>query len=141
MSVLGFESMVGSIITKITGGVGDDEMTMRCIDGRVFVFLHYGDCCEYVRIEDVCGDLDDLIGSPLIVAEECTNMDDPVAESAACHESYTWTFYRFATAKGSVTVRWLGESNGYYSERVDFCLRVPKRFNGINVPNDCEDVI
>lgn len=70
-------------------------------------------CCENVCIEDIAGDVDDLVGAPLLMAEEVTS----VAEE---HESGTWTFYKFATINGFVTVRWLGTSNGYYSESVDF---------------------
>lgn len=83
-------------------------------EGETFHFVHHQSCCEQVSIEDVDNDLDVLVGSPLLMAEERTqdaNNDD--------YESATWTFYTFATVKGTVTVRWLGTSNGCYSESVD----------------------
>lgn len=70
-----------------------------------------------MRVEDTVGVLSDLVGSPITLAEESTNSDNPPPGGDGSH---TWTFYRFATAKGYVTLRWLGESNGYYSEAVDF---------------------
>lgn len=82
--------------------------------------FHDQDCCEHVSIEDVQGDVEDLIGSPILLAEKVTNSEtypDGVPKSDYT-ESFTWTFYKLATIKGSVTIRWLGESNGYYSEDV-----------------------
>jgi hypothetical protein len=93
-------------------------MVFETAEGKRFVFAHDQDCCEHVYIEDVCGDLQDLVGEPLLRAEESEGLG-PVEFNEEDHESVTWTFYKFATRKGYVDVRWLGESNGYYSERVD----------------------
>jgi len=92
----------------------DDELELVTTTGERWRFHHYQDCCESVTIESIDGSLDDLIGSPLVMAEETVRrpLDD------ARGETETWTFYRFATVKGYVTVRWHGTSNGYYSEEV-----------------------
>ena len=76
-----------------------------------------------MTIEDIVGDLSDLVESPILMAEEATNANNENPEGVPqklYQESFTWTFYKLATVKGYVTVRWYGESNGYYSESVDW---------------------
>lgn len=115
-----FESLVGKTLASVTGSAGDAEMIFITDSGEVFKLYHCQDCCESVRIEDIEGDLADLIGSPIVLAEESSNSDEQPGQDMEWVESFTWTFYRIATAKGFVVIRWLGESNGYYSEYVDF---------------------
>ena len=95
---------------------GYAEITFRTTDGREFRMTHEQECCESVTLEDVIGDPNDLIGSPILRAEARTQAGDTDDYS----ESSTWTFYELATIQGSVTLRWFGVSNGYYSESVDF---------------------
>ena len=110
----------GLVMLSVTAG--DDTLTFKCEDGRTFQYYHEQDCCEDVRIEDIVGDLSDLVGEPLLVAEESTSGENPEGINKSYQDSFTWTFYKLATSKGYVDVRWYGESNGYYSESVD--LRV-----------------
>lgn len=113
--------LVGKTLESVTGAVGDEEMHFLCTDGTHFRMFHSQDCCESVSVEDICGDLSDLIGSPIVRAEESTNSkENPPGVTPEYHDSFTWTFYKFDTAKGGVTIRWYGVSNGYYSESVTF---------------------
>ena len=112
----GLALMLGKTFVQVTGSVGGYEMLFETADGERFMFAHQQNCCESVDINDIVGDLQDLCGTPLLVAEEVSGATEPDAEH---YESYTYTFYKFATRKGYVDVRWLGESNGYYSEGVD----------------------
>jgi hypothetical protein len=99
---------------------GYHELLFTMDNGDRYIMYHSQDCCERVRIEDIDGDLNDLVGSPVLQAEVVSGETPDDWEANEWQDSYTWTFYKFATIKGSVTLRWLGESNGYYSERVDF---------------------
>jgi hypothetical protein len=96
----------------------DERITFTTTDGEQFQMLHYQDCCESVWVEDIEGDLQDLVGTPIEFAEESTAEEGEVRERG--EDSSTWTFYRLRTIKGSVVIRWCGSSNGYYSESVDF---------------------
>jgi hypothetical protein len=112
-----FKDLLGKTLVSIEKS--DVELIFKTTEGETFKAYHESDCCEYVRIEDIEGDLDDLIGNPLTQAEESTNSEDTF-NKIEYPDSFTWTFYKLATIKGYVTIRWLGESNGYYSESVDF---------------------
>ncbi len=101
---------------------GSDELHFVTDDGKHYMLYHPQGCCEYVYIEDICGDLEDLVGAPLLRVEESSNSQDHPHGVRLDYEpeSFTWTFYKFATIKGYVDVRWYGSSNGYYGEGVDF---------------------
>lgn len=116
MTDVQFSDLLGKTLTSITKT--NDELIFTTSRNEKFKSYHEQGCCENVRIEDIEGDLNDLIGTPLLKAEESTNSED--AFKRKMDDSFTWTFYKLATIKGYVTIRWLGESNGYYSERVSF---------------------
>lgn len=117
--------LIGLTLKEVTVNKQDDVITYTSECGQQFRMLHHNDCCETVYIEDVEGDINDLIGSPILVAEtvqdemqQAMNLIIPLPEkNGQCEQ---WTFYRLATAKGWVVIRWYGDSNGYYSTDVSF---------------------
>lgn len=110
--------LLGETLVAVTGATtGSGGVDFETASGKKYTMYHEQDCCESVQLEDVTGDVNDLLGSPLTMSEEVSNADFPQPRGEYV-ESYTWTFYKFATVKGYVTLRWLGESNGYYGESV-----------------------
>ena len=113
------EKLIGKTIKEIYGAEKySDEITFITECGEVWKMYHDQSCCEQVSVEDVVGDVDDLVGSPILVCEESTNSTLPPLNEL--DESYTWTFYKIDTINGWVDIRWYGESNGNYSEDVTF---------------------
>ena len=117
---LKLEDLKGLVISCTKGlEVDSEEVVFTLSDGRAFKMHHHYQCCEHVCLVDICGDIDDLIDAKIIHFDERTV--DPTDEELVANsaESLTWTFYDIQTNKGSVNLRWDGESNGYYSESVD----------------------
>ena len=124
MKYVPFETLKGKTLTEVN--VEEDErITFVTTDGEKYAMEHFQDCCESVGIESIVGDIEDLVGSEILLAEEVSNnIDDPPQQDNDYYkpESYTWTFYKLATIKGYVDIRWFGSSNGYYSVSVTFYL-------------------
>ncbi len=114
-------TLIGKTFTRVSRLEGDPKVSRLEEDqdgilftdesGESYAMRHEQDCCESVSIEDIDGPLSLLEGSPIILAECVTSDEEP-----PIGESYTWTFYKLGTAKGQLTIRWYGESSGYYSE-------------------------
>ena len=108
--------MLGQTFTSVRAD--EDSVTFENDKVR-YILYHEKDCCESVVVEEIIGDIEDLENLPLLISREDMNAE---GEELPHEESYTWTFYNFATYKGYVTIRFLGTSNGYYSEEVS-CIK------------------
>jgi len=118
---VGFSDLVGKTLVKVEGSKGDESIALTTSDGDGYYMWHQQDCCESVRVDDICGEWDEILNTPILKAEENSNSEWPEGvEKPEYMESCTWTFYRITTMKGQVVIRWYGTSNGYYSESVSF---------------------
>jgi len=119
---LNINVLEGKVLTEVIRG--HNEIIFKCKDGTSYKMYHEQDCCESVYIHDIVGDLNCLLNSPILVAEDVSDeTDEPDSTKGIVdydEEPYTWTFYKINTIVDNVTISWYGSSNGYYSEGVDF---------------------
>lgn len=129
MAYFNIEELENKVFVEVYGTEGGAGITFVQADGTTYKMIHEQDCCESVYVDDINGELEWLVDTPILEATESVNGDGNEEDIKALNnineedyymdESYTWTFYHFRTAKGYVTIRWFGESNGWYSECVD----------------------
>ena len=114
--------LLGKTLVEINRNITKEVLEFVTDTKDRYLMYHEQDCCESVYIEDICGDINDLLYSEILEAEDISGtMGIPCSEEEYnSYDSVTWTFYKIGTRKGSVTIRWCGSSNGYYSESVDF---------------------
>lgn len=134
-----FETLKGKAFTKITHhqDSSDDfysnwnleemeRIEFIAEDGTRFLLSYEMDIGNEVYIESIVGDLSDLVGMEILMAEESVSEDgdegaippvDDLDPENEYDNSYTWTFYKLASAKGYVDIRFFGKSNGYYAEK------------------------
>jgi hypothetical protein len=121
---MSIDLLIGKILIDITVDEVQDKIKFVTDHGETYCMYHENDCCESVTIEEIIGDMRDLIGAEIIEAEEIVSSGDASGKCTppmnSYDESYTWTFYKIGSTKGFVTIRWYGTSNGYYSESVSF---------------------
>ena len=120
--MLEIKDLKGKILIDIKVDKEEQEIIFTTNDGEKFKMYHEQNCCEGVYIEDINGDINDLLNTSILLAESSVSQDEnPEGVNVPDYQdSFTWTFYKLATIKGYVDIRWYGESNGYYSESVDF---------------------
>ena len=109
--------LVGKVFSKVYMPDHKEHIAFELENGQKYIFYHSQDCCESVSVEDISGSLSMLEGVEILKAEESTD----TKQNYNGHQ--TWTFYQFATKKGYVDIRWLGECHESYSTSVDllFC--------------------
>ena len=113
------QELVGEVLTHIDVDDANNVIMLVTASGKEFRVCHHQDCCERVRIVDTLGNWKELIGKQIIGMDiHAGNAEtDPDGEPV---ESGTDTEITFRTDEHTVISRWFGESNGYYSESVDF---------------------
>ena len=66
---MNINELIGKTLVEIKISDSKDEIIFICDEGTKYRMFHYQDCCESVTIDDINGNLNDLIGTPIILAE------------------------------------------------------------------------
>jgi hypothetical protein len=114
---MNFNTLIGKTLRNVE--VLEERIVFTQENGTTYASYHMQACCESLHIEKIIGDVNSVLGSPIMEAEETEDRG-----SGRSPEPYTWTKtkQRIRTATGEVTFVWSGLSNGCYRETPHFGL-------------------
>lgn len=130
MSTITYDKLIGEVFTDVSGKRQDEEFILTNDNFYVAIYVP-DDCCNQGWLEDVDGDIKDLLESPITMFEEVGSRERDIGYDSENHyqDSCTWTYYKIGSEKGSVTLRFVGTSNGYYCERADVHIEEKSKNN------------
>lgn len=105
-----FDELIGKTLIKIEKFA--DSLQFITSDNDWYAIFNME--LSSAEIEDVCGDLGDLLSTPILVSER---VDEKIEYDGDTETQ--WSFLKFSTIKGSVTIRFYEESSPYYSASME----------------------
>jgi len=109
------ETLIGEVLTSIDIDEREQKILLTTASGRLVMIHHYQECCESVEICGTDGAWRTLVGKPI----ESVSVDEVDCDHEDDADSRTRTNIAFRVDGATVISRWVGDSNGYYSESVD----------------------
>jgi hypothetical protein len=110
-----FASLKGLVPKSVE--VTEWKITLH-LDNEVNVTLGHSEAMSSVSIESIVGDINDLVGEEILMAEESKKSTEGNVEDN--NNAEFWTFYKLATRKGFIDIRFYGD--GYYADSADTML-------------------
>ncbi|MFA5174666.1 MAG: hypothetical protein WC438_05790 [Candidatus Pacearchaeota archaeon] len=69
------KELIGKIITSIE--ITYKSIIFTMLNKEKYIMCHDQDCCELVEIEDIIGDVSDLLNTPILSFTEDTSITNP----------------------------------------------------------------
>lgn len=114
-----FKDLIGETLEYVDQDPELNEILLTTKSGRRIMIYHEQNCCERVRIVDTAGNWHDLIGKVIVEVDELVEDKSYSLGDEPDDVSATQTILTFRVDDATIISRWIGESNGYYSETVD----------------------
>ena len=105
--------LVGKVIASVRLEDNKEHFVIAFVDGTEQAFGAEGDCCSVSWIEHLEAP-DDLAGASILAVEDLGEVENAAAQEAFKGDCLSIYQTHFKTTKGTISLEYRNESNGYY---------------------------